>query len=79
MLLGVGPSESQDCMLPACVVNLGQSLTRFLLMGFKHGLSWENLVFKTGAGLFVLLSGVGPKVPPCNVAVLEVVHHSKHT
>ena len=33
MMLGVGPSESLDCKLPACMVNPGQTK----LMGFEHG------------------------------------------
>jgi hypothetical protein len=52
MLLGVGPFESQDCRLPAGVVNLGQTLTRVLLTGFKnhyhrvkHGLTDLHHVF----------------------------------
>jgi hypothetical protein len=79
MLLGVGPFESQDYRLPAGVVNLGQSLTRVLLIGFKNHYYQLKLSLKTGADLVALPAGVGPMVPPCRAAVLELVYHNKHS
>jgi hypothetical protein len=75
---GVGPFESQDYRLPAGVVNLGQSLTRVLLIGLKNHYYQLKLPLATGADVVVLPAGVRPMVPPYRAAVLEVVYHNKH-
>jgi hypothetical protein len=78
MLLGVGPSESQDCKVSAAVVKPGQTLTRVLLIGFKHNHYWLKQALETGTGLVVLPAGAGPLVPPHSAVVLEVVQHNKY-
>ena len=79
MLLGVGPSESQDCKVSAAVVKSGQTLTRVLVIGFKFNQYWLKQALETGTGLVVLPAGAGPLVRPHSAAVLEVVQHNKHT
>lgn len=37
----------------------------------------QKQAYKIGTGLVVLLAGVGPMVPPCSTAVLEVVFQNK--